>query len=218
MNHSEQATIDLGYQLATRDCMKKDGFDYQVVDARADPTPVDRRYGVWVENEAAQNGYETPADTPSQVKLQQLNSAANPEGWDASHLRCGQEAAKTYIANSLPSDLSAFQGYEDFMTLPQTKKVLDDWRQCLSSQNVNPPRDGWVPSSAMSGGKENEIKIALIDVKCKEENGTVQKLADIEASLQMPKVRADEPQLVDQRKAVDDALKAANKIIAANGL
>lgn len=216
MTDTERRTLEYAFDVVVSECMAARGFEYAVIDRREIQVKSDWRYGVWVESEVAKYGYGFPTD-PATAELEKLNSAEYPPGWHDANTECGHEGASVVIAEPLTTEQQAFNYYDVVMASDQAEDVVREWKDCLDDQGVTPPNDGWMPPEAEDAPTEQQIAIALVDVRCKDDVDLVERLADLEADAQQATLDEREAEFAEQRAAIDEALQAAQQLSSAGG-
>lgn len=204
--------------LEIRDCMAEAGLDFPVSDRRKIPAEPYRVFGIWSEQEAARYGYEWP-DPPSEDRDSQTSDAPDePEAWYTTHDACISPQVKALsIPQPTVAERTAYDTGVDGADSPAVLAVKKEWGACLSKNGVTPPTDSWVPDGAQNVDKATEIKVALIDVRCKEETDLVQRLADIDAAAQSKVIEKKQAALVAQRQKITESVDKARAVIAAHG-
>jgi len=71
----------------------------------------------------------------------------------------------------------------------------------------------WITGTTLDPTESN-IRVALLDVECKEGTRYVQRLADIEAALQQPVIADHLAELPEMREEYDAALELARDYLA----
>lgn len=203
-------------------CLQKDGY----VDEYRESIPEieeDRRYGRWSEELAQQFGYTLAATPAKQAVLDSMgtNKGSSEIPIEAFE-KCGAE--EDYLRffpdeSTINTVTNEVDTWELMVSSQQFTQVLDEWKQCLKENGLDVQEDGDTelpdPVGAdYENATESSIKVALIDVKCKESTDFVQRLANIEASYQGPVVKKYENELVAYRDLVSATIVEAKEFIA----
>lgn len=214
--------VDHANDLLISDCMAQSGLDYPRItsDWQTRPVMPDRTYGVWDLAWAEEYGYDIPSDEQSQT-VSELE-ADQPESW--------WQAARTCLASvdllpvyglffdneSTPADRGVVEAAGYAAATPEWKAARAIWVDCLSEHGLRPSDDkSFAPEIPAS--LDAQIEVAVQDVKCKDENGLVQQLADIEAKYEAAYIDSHESELTAFGQKVDDSLAQAREIIATHG-
>jgi hypothetical protein len=211
--------------LAMARCMKDAGFadSFPFVDRRNPAVDTDWRYGVWVRSQVARYGYGQVPPSPRGKLLRALNAKGfTPAAGEAYQACLPKLKQQGLMLPDLPDDTAGGPDAPkvldgaDPLDSDAAKAVVKEWTDCLRSRGVSPPAGDarWFPAGVTSAPLEEQIRVGLIDVGCKEEHRTVQRLADIEASYQQPLIERDEARLVQRRRELDALLDRSRKYIA----
>ncbi|WP_402467156.1 hypothetical protein [Isoptericola aurantiacus] len=113
------------------------------------------------------------------------------------------------------------------LTTDEGRRVRAEWRECLAEQGVLGALGVSVPRSAEAGmvvvgvfdlPLEDQIRVATLDVECKQELATVQHLADLDAAAQTKYIEANRKFLADRRAVEDDVLANAVEYLEELGI
>ncbi|TFB79897.1 hypothetical protein [Terrimesophilobacter mesophilus] len=219
MNWSEAQTINQANATLTSQCMGKKGLSFPRAGqdwASVPPIP-ERRYGLWSRMDAENNGYELPQSAESKLIESQENSFGD-DWWQAFHSCFNTERQLPLMAvNSSPNqtvvDRGINESFEALLASPEFKAERGKWSSCIESDGLalNPDARVLVPQFPPAG--EEQLKVAALDVACKEKLNTVQILADWETRNQLDYIDAHEAELKAYRDSVDKVLAEAKKVI-----
>jgi hypothetical protein len=193
----------------------------------------DRRYGPWVMKLAELNGWEP-------VKLKRAEgiyesgvrygAGGVPDDALAAFRECTNqlEATGDYIPELTPgwaatenSVIGQLASQADAMTYrdPLYTEINDQWLQCIKSEGLTPdPSSGGWGVVTGNSSREQQIRDAVKDVRCKQKHSVVQRLSDIEAQYQAALMVPKEAQLAELAKTKQDALTKARKGLAQHGV
>lgn len=222
MDAAEVRDVEHANALLAEECMAGTGRDFPRARQNWDSLPEipDRRYGVWTITDAQTNGYEAPISESDSVSA--VEESFDDKWWAAAR-SCVTE---DYIlelrgvntsANESPVDRGMNESYAALMESDQFESARAAWVSCIEAEGLNPFPDApeLVPEFPAAG--EEQIRIATIDVECKDKLGTVQTLADIETRDQLQYVDQHESELAAFRDEAESILDRARDIIATNG-
>jgi hypothetical protein len=220
----ENVLVNSAVGFLIDDCIQKAGFN--VAPWGGDGKALqDRRYGQWSRTLAARNG-----DMPEIRKItgvlpeQPDRPAVSPETQQA-ETKCYNSVGRAgfpELLEGLAGDLSVQQQItQDAVGLtagdPEYLAFLEDWQRCLASKGLKlASGDTWTVESG--GSKEDEIRVAVLDVECKEASGGARKPYDIFAQYQaalMKDHQAELNVLADQKKA---AVERAKQVLRDHGV
>lgn len=114
------------------------------------------------------------------------------------------------------SQIAAANVYQTVIDSTAGGRTISAWRQCLKGRGIAPPtqRDSiWVPVGATMDITLANKRVAVEDVRCKQQTHLVQRLAELEAQKEAAIVRADWSALQAQREMIDEALIQAEEVI-----
>jgi hypothetical protein len=219
----EHRTVDYALDLLWRDCMRAKGLDFRVHDTRGIVEKPSRRYGIWRMDDAVRYGYQLPPDDPIVKQLQADNGLSFSPEYQSQLTTCQLTPAAKALwpsengANG-QSAKQAFLSYGDVIDSEPGKKVVSDWQSCLRDQGLAQPEDGkWISDNWFTADLETQIRIASLDVGCKQRVRVMQRLGDLEASAQMAIVKAHEAELASVRSAFLKSVTAAEAVIHSHG-
>ena len=187
---------------------------------RRDPRPeIDRTFGVWVKASVARYGYRPVPPSQRERDLMRLNQQQMPAQVDKAFRDCIPQVRRLGLV--LPPGVDVANGPSVGNGGPldsaAAKAVIEKWTQCLQAAGVPAPdalNDDWVPPGLLDAPLQQQIRVGLIDVDCKQRLGTIQALADVEARRQWPYIDAHEALLVQQRRALDALVARSRAYIA----
>lgn len=218
---SEDRTVDYAIDLSVRSCMSNDGFDFKIVDRRQGHSTVGfRLFGVWILDQAAQNGYNPPPPDAISQQLLALNAQATTPAAQASYSKCLDVATEKFPRVDPVSTLAAQGGavaYRKTINEDATgKKIVAQWRSCMQSHGIALGNDG-LDVNVSNVSDEQKTKIAVQDVQCKTKINAVQRLADIDASYETAIIEQKQAALNEERKRIDKTLAIAQSYIDQHG-
>lgn len=178
-----------------------------------------RRYGVWVMEEVQRFGYAVPDEIiptapPPDASGTIDDSLAVFEECNSSDPAV---VALRYEQIRPGFDVSRLDGISAAaLGTPDANEVFSEWETCLHAAGLQ--RDTSISPFAIQGAtldiSEANVRIAVLDVQCKEQTNFVQRLADIEASIQGPIVTEHESELLEMRSEYEAVLDEARSFVA----
>lgn len=223
MTQAELQDVSHANALLIDECLGQQGRDFPRAAQDWDAIPVlpDRRYGVWTSSDAKTNGYELPA-APGAAELNAQEDALS-ESWWTAYQSCESkvQVLPQMGANSSSKKSSVDQGMrESFDALKASSEfasILKEWTGCITSKGLTPntAENYLVPSFPPAG--EEQLRVAGIDVECKESLNIVQPLADFEARQQMAYIDQHESELTEYRAQVEKVIASAREVLATRG-
>jgi hypothetical protein len=224
----EQGELFAAQGAAFAQCAAQEGVSWTPADPSAFDLGASRKYGVWFRPEAERFGYGLPnevatagdqadagatAPEPTAAELavyEECNASDEVQQFESTTVRPGFDYAEETTGLS-----------EASLNSENAQAVFEDWEACLAESGVHVQRDGaqspWTIEGTTTDVTESNIRIALIDVTCKEDTNYVQRLADIEATLQAPIVEEHLAELQQMRTEFDEMLDSARQFLAENG-
>lgn len=221
MSDEEVGIISEANALLVARCMDESGRDFPRAyqDWEAASTFPDRRYGLWMLAEAELHGYEVPEAADS-AHVSALEDEFD-DGWWRDVERCYGDVERLPLmgVNTSPEVVSPVdQGMsESFGALLASDTFADarsEWLDCIRAEGLERDEGSTVLVPQFPAAGEQQIRIATIDVTCKQHLNTVQRLADFETREQLAFIDQREADLREYRAEVDEVLERARAIIA----
>jgi hypothetical protein len=191
-----------------------------------------RRYGPWVIKLAEVNGWEpvklkraegiydsgvrygadgVPDDALSAFR--ECAAQLEASGDYIPELTPGWAATENTVVGQLTSQASEMT-YRD----PEYREINRQWLECIKSEGLTPdPGNGEWGVETGASSREQQIRDAVKDVRCKQKFAAIQRLSDIEAQYQAALMASKEAQLAELAKTKRDALSKAGKVLAEHG-
>lgn len=223
MSAAETREVEHANALLTADCMAVSGRDFPraLQDWDALPTLPDRRYGLWSPADAEANGYEFPQAADSEAISAQEDSFES-DWWEAAQECLTSDTLLPLLGvNSSPEqspvDRGLGESYEALLASDVFKQTREEWRSCIEAEGLSLHADARVLIPQFPSAGEQQLRVAAIDVGCKEQLNSVQVLADFEARQQLAYVDGHESELIAYRERVDDVLERAREVLATRG-
>lgn len=236
MTAAEGDRVSLSYSLQVERCVEDAGYSYWYPDVPSSTyaIPGDRRYGIWNLTDASIDGYGLPesliAVKEGMSEAQRQAYAGNTDARQNAEWECIQSVAHLPVIQRgawpeegsdrtlyLPVELDG-QAYYLAMEDPRAEEAFAEWAACLEENGL---RRGEGPEQLgpadIPEELEAQIRVAVIDVTCKQETRFIERLSSLEAQYQAA--------LIDQNQAALDAsvqkqaevLRQADEIIATHG-
>lgn len=221
LTRAERGIFQTANDLAMSRCMKDKGFGrYGRFVDRRDPRPeIDRTFGVWVKASVARYGYRPVPQSQRTRQVMRLNEQQMPAAAERAFLDCIPHVRRLGLV--LPAGLDVANGPSVGngapLDSPAARAAIERWATCLKAAGAPAPNaldDDWVPPGLLNAPLQQQIRVALIDVECKQRLGTIQALADIEARRQWPYIDTHEARLVQQRRALDALVARSRAYLA----
>jgi hypothetical protein len=219
----EDAEFTTANDLAVSRCMKNAGQGqfFPFIDRRHPVVAVDWRYGVWVKSQVARYGYQRLPQTDREKKLLQYNGIKLTPAAQVTYQHCISVVQQLGLRLPVPDDDEFSNGGVAVKSVTDTaagRAVIAAWVKCLTDQGVSAPTvpqgTDWFPRGITDAPLQEQIRVGLIDVDCKEKLGTIQRLADIDAQQEESWVEAHEAQLVEQRQQYQATLDRARRYLS----
>lgn len=185
MTAHDEAVLRTAQDLSTAACMAEAGYDGSrsyAGPAQPQPSSQDWIFGVWRPAQVSE-GYSSmmaPDEPP-----------AGPRRSD-DELSVLRDCLHGAVAAGFVVDLGGLSdsgpaGFDNPAYLPEGVAVLEEWRACLDDHGVTPPEEmaSMLPAGMADAPLAEQVRVAGIDVACKQEHDTVRRLADIAADSQL---------------------------------
>lgn len=140
-----------------------------------------RPYGAWLASDVRQNGYAFVHDDRS-LDLGTQEAAAWAECED---LLTAQGLARTPAGDRDAAEPDVPQ-QPGLLTTPEGAALRAEWAACLAESGLAASTDdpeSLVPAGAADAPFDEQVRIGLVDVACKDRLDLVQRLADLDAAL-----------------------------------
>ena len=220
MTPAEEQEVAHANALLINDCLAEGGRTHlrATQDWDAIPALPDRRYGIWSRPDAEANGYELP-QSPDADELNAQEEALGEDWWGAFET-CQSErelipmmGINTSMEMS-PVDQGMNETFEAMIASSELATIKAEWTNCITTKGLAPNPDSTLLVPVIPASKEEQLRVAAIDVECKESLNSVQPLADYEARLQMAYIDQRESELIAYRDQVDEVLAKAREVLA----
>lgn len=177
------------------------------------------RYGVWRVTDVRAHGYASalamwgpPPDEESSGLPFSEEMAAASRGCFGAMLDAGLSWEPETATAAAPLGLP---GVTD---TPEGAPVVAEWEQCLQDNGVAPPIEDdsgvLVPSGVWNASFDEQVRIGLVDVQCKDEVDLVQRLGDVEAAYQLAYLERGREWVQQYAALQQRALRAAEEYLA----
>ncbi|MFF4754013.1 hypothetical protein ACWD5R_43600 [Streptomyces sp. NPDC002514] len=222
--------IETAKDVLTRDCMKRQGYDWEVIDDRGQYPDLRnrRRYGLIETAVATEMGYRTnprlmgstdvtarKADRENRLGAAERAAALAPG--DGCYPQAGDRLAR---GNQPDEDLVGrlnSGSLDEALNSPEGVRVTRAWARCMAEQGytykdfyaaAEDPR--WARSKTPSAA---EKQTAQADVACKQRVGLVKALSEEERGIQERDIRAHQAYFTALKSAKDRHLAAARAVL-----
>lgn len=191
-------------------CMAEKGINY------VPGTPLvpigSREYGFWNPDYSEKYGYGifenfsegTPLTDKEQEELKSCQETPEIKDHSQSLKEIGK---KTDLASNI---LTEARGYA--LKDPVWKEARKNWWDCLTREGLTPRTgdEAWGSKQSQDidtstqAGKEEKVRIVLLEAKCSQETGMAQTLANLEASYQSPLIKENQSALNETKAAIQE--------------
>jgi hypothetical protein len=191
----------------------------------------ERPYGPWVMKSAEVNGWERgtvrtiagrydsgvrnngEGDPDAYAAYQECESNLTASGNLLAELLPGQIAGETTVHGLIMMDANGLTAKD-----PEYREINRQWLGCIKAEGLTPdPSNGDWGVAVGNSSREQQIRDAVKDVRCKQKHSVMQRLSDIEAQYQAALMASKEAQLAELAKTKQDALAKASKVLAEHG-
>ncbi|MER6979616.1 hypothetical protein [Streptomyces carpinensis] len=230
MSVDEIYVIESAKDLLTRDCMRKRGYDWEVISDRKHYPDLRnrRRYGVIEMPVATEMGYKSNArllgstDVTArkmnrEARLSPAERKAATDPADGCYTLADEQLARGNEEDEgLVSKLNV-QSLDEALRSPRVAPAMRSWGQCMAMRGhrykdfyaaAGDPR--WAKSRAPSRA---EKETAEADVTCKQRSGVVRVLAETEKSIQQGEIHRHKSYFERLKSAKERHLAAARAVL-----
>ncbi|MFE9607552.1 hypothetical protein [Streptomyces sp. NPDC006012] len=222
--------IETAKDVLTRDCMKRQGHDWEVIDDRGQYPDLRnrRRYGLIETAVAKELGYRTnprlmgstdvtarKADREKRLGAAERAAALDPD--DGCYRQAGDLLARgNQTDEDLVSRLNS-ESLDEALKSPEGVRVTRAWARCMAERG-HPYKDiyapgedpRWAPAKPPSTA---EKQTAQADVGCKQRVGLVNALSGQERGIQERDIRAHQAYFTGLKSAKERHLAAARAVL-----
>lgn len=183
----------------------------------------DFRYGQWSRSLAAKNGYLP--DTRMIPGIHQKTSASVSAADEQAYEKCTNSVGRagfpelisglggdTSVQNRIVQDAGALTERD-----PEYLDYRKAWEVCVASKGLKLAEEGsWTLETG--GSKEDEIRVVLLDVECKESSGGARKPYDIFAQYQAAQMKDNQATLNALAEQKAAAVEQARQVLREHGV
>lgn len=210
------------WDLARSRCMADAGYaDNFVFAVQRSPVPdMSTPYGIWNRDEVRERGYAVPQLDPydGEGSAIDISSAAV----EAAMSSCADQVRPMGFVVEPTSfdDIAPAEGAESAEDTPEGRVVIAEWTACLEAHDVAPPdEEGSLrPAGVSSMSLDEQVRIGLIDIDCKESTDLRQRLADIDAAIQQAYLDSAPAYVAAYTAAIESALSTSRAYLEASGI
>lgn len=213
------------------DAISRTAVDHYVVGCLQDagyeatfdgPSPAepgrDTAYGLWRMQDAEADGYASLMAPDLDDVGAEWDTETVPAKASRDCYRAAREAGLTYD----PADFGdGPTGITSVMYTKDGQRIRDEWRDCLLEHGASAPSSheaGMVPDGVYGVSHEEQLRIATIDLGCKDELGTVQRLADVGAREEAAYIARAGDYLRDRHAVEQEVLTTARAYLEDEGI
>ena len=190
-----------------------------------------RRFaGLWRMANAERYGYVTPMSKAKEQAIADQSdplSAPTQAELDAAETCASSDSTVMELQEQPPDGpwLRALNAAEDEARASRDwAEVVADWGSCLAERGLSVDTENMAPDGVdwKAVGERRvqpvDVELAVVDVTCKRQHDTAQRLADLVAAAQAPVVAKYGAELQDQRAGFDRQLAKARRVLSEAGL
>lgn len=216
---TDRAIMNTAADLYTYRCMKAAGYGGDAVFPGPSAVVPDlNEFGVWNRADVERTGYGSLAGTdPRTVPM--LRSDA-PAAAVAARRTCLTHATDEGYLLDLAMLPDAPVGSVPPGDTNEGRSVKAAWAACLEAHGVASPKydEGWLPDGAAALPITDQVRVAGIDLDCKERLGTLQQMADLLIQGQAEYAEGAGYYLRAYRAALEPVLEKDHALLAQAGI
>ncbi|MBI9115127.1 hypothetical protein [Sanguibacter suaedae] len=220
------------------ECAAKEGVEFTVVGSRFDPVYTsETEFGPWTGAQAETFGFVGPmtdrdmqangvvredAETSAAPPREPVNEHLTDEDWaviDECAESAEVKAVDALYGSGGPWEEQLAAVETTFLEHPDVQSAVDELGTCFESEGLTPDPEliGFPEGADTALISEEQVRMALTTVACKDKTGFTEKVAQVKADLQAPVIVTYLDELLAQRKAIDDGLAEARSLAAEVG-
>ncbi|WP_250445644.1 hypothetical protein [Actinotalea sp. C106] len=206
-------------------CMEDQGFsDLWEFDG---PLPVQdspsrkQPYGVWRSSDVRDEGYRP--------LLEHVAYAEDGRQLGDEEVDAIAECESALVDAGLGLDLDALDevarapgslGWGSGLDTDEGRAIYSEWKRCLTESGVRPPEldHGWLPEDVLDAPLDEQVRIGLVDVTCKESLDLVQRMGDLDAAEQAADLARNGEYYAAQRAMELEALEKQRAYLEEHGI
>jgi hypothetical protein len=220
---SERILVQQANNILIRECLAKSRINLSKDFGVFKLDQEDRRYGIWVQRLADENGYaKTDREGVSSESTAPYDAQ---EGFRDAYVRCREDLQSSLIVMrqvgrpEAPESIQQIdsKAYGSAMKASDWGKAKQDWRECLQERGVvvSEDKNSWVPQ--VPNDRNQQIRTARIDIDCKNRTNLIQRVADLEAKFQAVYMARNQGAVDSLRSAKTADLSKAREIVSGVG-
>ncbi|MFS0699763.1 hypothetical protein AB6N24_07290 [Cellulomonas sp. 179-A 4D5 NHS] len=223
IDESEEAILLAAQLHSAHRCLEAAGYgEYSSSSTGLPPVrPGFRDYGVWVRADVEARGYQDLVETFDEQGAGG-NGSPPPEEFFPASRACFAAALDQGLSYD-PSDFESLapEGWTSALRTDEGRAVVAEWAACLAEQGVaTPPVDDgvMVPTGVLDAPLDEQVRVGLLDVACKEQLDVVGRLAGLDAAAQLAYIERARPYLEALRPVQQAALAKARAYLEEAGV
>ncbi|WP_066583383.1 hypothetical protein [Cellulomonas timonensis] len=208
------------WDLARSQCMADLGYasDFVFAPTRTPPRDTSLDYGIWNRDDLRRSGYDTAVDDRFEGSSIKTSS---PQAETAMQTCMDQVRPMGFIFEPTSFDAVApAKGVTAATYTSQGQAVVDEWTACLDAAGVAGPDEAGslLPAGVLRMSSQEQLRIGMVDIDCKESTGLRQRLADIDAVNQQEYLDSAPAYVAAYRATVERAVAASRSYLAQSGI
>ncbi|MCL3859561.1 hypothetical protein [Actinotalea sp. K2] len=177
-------------------------------------------YGMWQESDVRQNGYGPLLEHHAETQ--------DPRPPDDGESEAASECTSALVDAGLDFDSLALMekhrngdiGWRPAFDTDEGRAIIGEWHQCLTDGGVLPPQEDWewLPPAVLEAPIDEQIRIGLVDVSCKEHVDLVQRMGDLDAVQQATALERDAEYYAELRSMEEAVVERARVYLEEHGI
>ncbi|MBB2923381.1 hypothetical protein [Cellulomonas cellasea] len=222
LDETEQSLLQGAADHSADACLEAAGYGEHSSFSGLPPT---RRgfvdYGVWRSADVEARGYQDLVVEFDEPVARGDRPAPTEEFYAASRACFGAARDQGLMYDPADFEQLAPEGWTSALRTDAGRAVAAEWAACLAEQGVSTPPvdDGvMVPVGVLDAPLDEQVRIGLLDVACKEQLDVVRRLASIDADQQLAYIERARPYLEALRPVQQAALAKARAYLTEAGV
>lgn len=178
-------------------------------------------YGVWRRADVEARGYQDLVVEFDEPVARGDRPAPTEEFYTASRACFGAARDQGLMYDPADFESLAPEGWTSALSTDAGRAVAAEWAACLADQGVATPSlgdGGMIPVGVLDAPLDEQVRVGLLDVACKEQLGVVRRLAEIDTEQQLAYIERARPYLEALRPVQQDALAKARAYLTEAGV
>lgn len=175
-------------------------------------------YGVWRESDVRATGYGHVVHSPGRELIEpELGSVVECE---AALVAAGLAVDEEDLRALAAQDGAGLREWQPALLTGEGRALREQWSRCLAESGVVAGDDpeSMIPEGVLDAPFDEQVRVGLLDVACKERLDLVQRMADLDAAARGPVQEQDLEAAASFRRLEEPVVARARAYLAGQGI